>query len=423
MGPIVTGTSFEAASPARSRWTRFLLALALLNLSIAGLYLALGRSWVALREANSRVTLPFDRRIVIEGRDFVSVTDAQLLSILTWEAVLVGALVLLRHAARGKARGPSREVALLGATLLALLWVAEVCVRVYHKRSKDLPYLLPLNVFYDPVLGWKGKKAFGDPRSPRPKLLVIGDSFTDGLGVPERAMYYAYLMPGQYPELFVYGGAGYGTLQELMVLERHLDAIDPRLVLLQVCTNDFKNNSYAIQSASYGGNNFLARPFLEDGEVRYRAPSFLGGLRPGMADTSRLAYELFIGAYRAQDHLRRKGWLPCVECRIIEGQERETFAASVRTTGALLDRFRARLGRRRFAAFTADLAEPFLAELRRLFHERGIPFLEEPARAVASAEARGARLRLADGHWNEEGHRIIGDSLAEALSRLGSLPD
>jgi hypothetical protein len=410
----------RATRQAGRRWSQFLISLAVLNLLIAGLYLSLARPWLERHYAGA--TYRFLKRVVIEGAEFTAVGDATLVTLLCWEAALVLALALLRHAARGRSRGRSRELALLAGSFLILLSMAEGLVRIHEKRAQGLPYLLPLSVFYDPVLGWKGKKVFGDLRSPRARVLVVGDSFTDGMGVPESAMYYAYLKAYGDPELFVYAAKGYGTLQELLVVERYIDEVNPSLVLLQVCTNDFKNNSYAIQSASQQGDNFFVSPFLEEGVVRYRSPPFPGSLPPAVAATSRLAYELFVAGHHARLQLMNRGFLPCIECRIIQGQERAAFDASVQTTGALLDRFVARVGATRLVAFPSDLAEPFYGAFTRLFRERGIPFVEEPARAIAAAEARGAKLRRVDGHWNQEGHRIVGSSLADALARLGFVP-
>ena len=87
-------------------------------------------------------------------------------------------------------------------------------------------------------------------------------------------------------EVFAYGGSGYGTLQESLVVDHYLPIVRPDLVLLQVSYNDFINNSFELERASYYNNNFLLRPYLEGDRIRRRFPSRLGGA----AGYSRLAY-------------------------------------------------------------------------------------------------------------------------------------
>ena len=59
-----------------------------------------------------------------------------------------------------------------------------------------------------------------------------------------------------------------GTLQEVMIVERHIREIMPDILILQVCQNDFINNSFELESKSYFNNNNLLRPYLgSDGTI------------------------------------------------------------------------------------------------------------------------------------------------------------
>ena len=65
-----------------------------------------------------------------------------------------------------------------------------------------------------------GFRMFGDLRSARPKVFVIGDSFTQASQVSDDDTYYAYLKDTLGVEVFAYGAGGYGTLQEYMILDQ-----------------------------------------------------------------------------------------------------------------------------------------------------------------------------------------------------------
>ncbi len=84
----------------------------------------------------------------------------------------------------------------------------------------------------------------GDPPPPgRPRVLVVGDSFTFGEGVAEPDTFAARLgraFAGRSPPPAVVnaGVPGYGTQEEAALLPELLAAFDPRLVLLVVVPND-----------------------------------------------------------------------------------------------------------------------------------------------------------------------------------------
>src|SRR5437867_3136868 len=96
-----------------------------------------------------------------------------------------------------------------------------------------------------------GFRRFGDPSSSRPKLLVVGDSFTHALEVSDDKTYYALLGDRLGAEVFAYGAGGYGTLQESLVLDEYVDIIKPDAILWQFCSNDFVNNDLELESMSY----------------------------------------------------------------------------------------------------------------------------------------------------------------------------
>jgi hypothetical protein len=112
------------------------------------------------------------------------------------------------------------------------------------------------------------------------RVLIIGDSFTAMPFVSNGEEWYSYLERAyQNVRFYVFGGYGYGTIQEYMVLDDHLDNINPDAVIWQFCSNDYENNFYKLDREKYPLNNHGARPYLEDDEIVYRLPLPLETLR------------------------------------------------------------------------------------------------------------------------------------------------
>ena len=96
------------------------------------------------------------------------------------------------------------------STLLCFLML-EVGLRLWQQR-KGTPFFRTSNEFADATLGWKGKEVHIPSLSNGKKILVLGDSFTDGLGVPDDKLYFALLAKKFDAEVLAYGGKGFGNL-------------------------------------------------------------------------------------------------------------------------------------------------------------------------------------------------------------------
>lgn len=157
-------------------------------------------------------------------------------------------------------RSISIQLFLTLVALVAALFMCEMALRAY-RVLKDRT-IEPLRfIERDDRLGWKatanyqvryrvrnsdgtertvtyssqanGFRMFGDVNATRPKLLFIGDSFTQADNIPTSQTYAALLAKALHVEVFSYGGGGFGTLQELMVLEDVIDKINPNVVVFQ----------------------------------------------------------------------------------------------------------------------------------------------------------------------------------------------
>jgi lysophospholipase L1-like esterase len=273
----------------------------------------------------------------------------------------------------------------------------------------------------------RGFRLFGDVKSNHKRLLVIGDSFTQAINASSRNTYPAIIGMRTGMEIFSYGGNGYGTLQELMVLEDVLPQINPDFVLLQFCSNDFVNNDFNLESRSLLNNNRTIRPYLVDGAVVYRhaSPQLPHGIHFPFKHSALMRY-VFFKSVQKWPHIS-----PSVEYMIATNSNDGDFQASLRTTRVLLQEIK-RLAVDAGATllvFSADGAgthyglipayEPYAAvaerSLRNLLEELRIPYLQGVPQAVSEAERKGEVVRADGAHWNDRGHEIVGAHLSERI--------
>jgi len=321
---------------------------------------------------------------------------------------------------------------LLTVTVLLTALVGEIAVRLLHRDG-------PLT--FDEELGWKprenyrfdgfhkaadgtqypvhisqneyGFRMFGDVRTKRPKIMVIGDSYTHAIQVSDDKTYYAYLKKYLDAEVFAYGGDGYGTLQEYMVLDRFFDRIKPDLILWQYCGNDFINNSVELEQESSINNNGLVRPYWVNGRITYLLPKKHGSsLRRLALKYSRLLYLVMSRLDKVFAHLP----IDTVEAQISsEGSAHPGFAHSVQVTDALMSKVRARVGQMPVVAFIVGGGHA-VDTFRHISSRHGIQLLDDVQGAIENAEGKGIVVKSEDrAHWNETGHRIAGEVLAANL--------
>jgi len=185
--------------------------------------------------------------------------------------------------------------------IVALFLSAEF----YLKIKKPSPYL------YDSELGWTLKKNFkhtykekdlynnqyssfyftnsfgarsfvqkgSSRKNNQPiRILVAGDSFTMDPYVGNDEMWYSILAnkisknTEQNVEVLAFGGGAYGSLQQLLLLQRHKDFIDnfsPNIFILQFCSNDLTNNSFRIEKNIFNLSQYMRRPYLVNDKIYY----------------------------------------------------------------------------------------------------------------------------------------------------------
>ena len=256
--------------------------------------------------------------------------------------------------------------------------------------------------------------------TPRGRLFVIGDSFTWAVDAGDADTYYAHLHRRLNLDVDAFGCGGYGTLQAAMVLEEHLDAIQPTAVLLQLCRNDFVNNRYDLEVRSIQNNNSMRRPYLgDDGEIVYAFPCGFPRNAPALRNFANRHSKFLYFIFSRIDR-RLAGAVDSIEDRFARGEPDAValYEKSFAVTTRILKRIRARVPADvPVLAFAVDDTGPFDAIFPALCAETGIRWLDDVAQAIARAEESGVVVRAADhSHWNPRGHALAADILAPALA-------
>jgi hypothetical protein len=260
---------------------------------------------------------------------------------------------------------------------------------------------------------------FGNLHSTRPKVFVIGDSFTQASQVSDGDTYFASLKDTLGVEVFAYGAGGYGMLQEYMILDQYVDMIKPTLILWQFCANDFINSDPALETASQINNNGWRRPYWVDGHIIYLSPKpWSASVRVFAQRHSRFLYFLF-GRW---DKLRASYPIQTVEDEIErEGPAHKGYQHAVQVVSELMGKVRSRVGGIPIVAFSCTAGEPYDSAFKAISSQYDVLFLQDIAEAVGAAHKGGDDVfDAALGHWSVGGHRLAGSLLGEHLRALTS---
>jgi hypothetical protein len=257
------------------------------------------------------------------------------------------------------------------------------------------------------AFGWEGQ-ATTIGQGPH-RVLLAGDSMTHTLARTSPGdMYYVILSQRLGVQVFAYAGAGYGTLQEYLAVDRYLDTVKPDLVVLQTSFNDFVNNSWAFEVRSHQNNNFAFRPYLEDGHIVFRFPSRV--YPPILLAHSRLSYLLASEGARVGAMMSAKGILATPEKDVTS----PWFRQSALVTEQIIVMLKARLGPVPLVAFSADSPD---SNWQEILQRQRVPYFLGVHSAVLAEERRlGASIRPDGAHWDARGHRVAGEVLSRWLS-------
>lgn len=320
---------------------------------------------------------------------------------------------------------------------ILIIGIGELGARVFYKTS---PHFRKADLHR--TLGWKSKahftseetrkdaggesypilyqttrdgfREFGDPNTKKTKVLFIGDSFTQAVEVDNSQTFYHHLQDSLDIEVFAYGQAGYGNLQQLMILQTFYDEIQPDFVVWQLCDNDFIDNHYELEKVA-GYNVKLRRPYLRpSGQVEYltptsRATRFLNSSRflTLLADRIKWLKQQFAEAPPEK-----------IAEELIATQKKEfvPFRESTEVTRAIFQKAKEQLGNTPTLVFSASSYQPQLTEHQRILATVGIPFTALPVEAIDEQKKAGKVMNSDDGfHWSPAGHQVIANALLPIL--------
>ncbi len=249
-------------------------------------------------------------------------------------------------------------------------------------------------------------------------MFIVGDSVTQVAQVSNGEEWYAYLEKEfKNFELFVYGGGGYGSLQEFLVLDDFIDEIRPDVILWQFCSNDYANNVYELDIRSYPYNNHAVRPYLEGEEIKYRLPLPLPVLREYsfIADRVLKIYDRYMWKTTTNDLAeyveRRK-----LEALEMSNAEKEAVEALQRrafdVTNKILGKVRDRAGKVPIYLFQG--CGPVTERERSICEMHNLTCMPGITDAVKAWERAGYQVKVRnDGHWNKLGNELVGRSLVD----------
>ena len=266
------------------------------------------------------------------------------------------------------------------------------------------------------------------PQDPgdKPRLLIMGDSFTHMTYVSNGEEWYAYLEQA-FPHIafYVFGAGGYGTLQEFMVMDDHFVAIKPDAIIWQFCSNDYTNNHYESDKRGYPFNNHFVRPYWENNAIVYKLPLPYPKLRELSFSADRLLHiydkkrwrdaTKELGAFLRRRKKAQNSLSP-------QGKKALELARSnaVTTTKHLAQKIRARAGD--IPIFFFNPCGKFSEDDRAVCEAGGFRCMDFMVDYMREIEDSGIEIKVInDGHWNYNGNRYAGEKLVEYFKGIGGV--
>lgn len=263
-----------------------------------------------------------------------------------------------------------------------------------------------------------GFRRIPSPIDPtRPNVFIIGDSYTQAVEVSNSYTYFN-LMGEEYDlDIYAYGSAGYGTLQEWMILDRYIDDINPMYVILQFCSNDFIDN-YAPLELESTYKVGVKRPYLTlEGDIIYSRPVIW--YKPIMEYSSFYKFVVLYGK-KVLHKLGVKNRASAEAKIATQQKEYELYNKSLQITEMILQKIKDRIHiKSHLIVFSSDMYEPQFSDIMAICEKLDIDFCILPNDALLDANLNGIEIHSSDGyHWNEKGHQIVSEWLIKSILQI-----
>jgi len=358
--------------------------------------------------------------------------------------------------------------ALLLLSVVVALCLVEAGLRSAHYGEGNLIHLEKF-VEYDPGLGWRHKRNFSaefindethttlrynaqgwrgaeSPYSKPPnvfRILVLGGSFIDGYSVQVQDRLTEVLESNLGPrfEVINLGVVGYGTDQDLLVLEQDGLRYQPDLVVLAFSYNDvwrngsryFANSARRVQKPLFVAGedesvtltNVPVPPPVPTTQERFKlyqlirtvvkgTPLLHGvAIKAGVADAPGLVWGEEFPVYRRTENATfAKSW--AVTQALLRKMKQESQQRGI---GFVVFYIPARIELSPEEWSSAHLPAEYdpgkvVSRLSTICREEDIPLID-PSSRFQEAAKQGPLFYLHDTHWNPAGHRLAAGILAE----------
>lgn len=297
------------------------------------------------------------------------------------------------------------------------------------------------------------------------RIAVLGDSYSEAMQVPMHSAYWAQLparlaacsfQRAREIEVLNFGVAGFGTAQQLLVLESVALRYRPDLVLLQFTNgNDVRNNSFALEAEKQrpfftldAAGRLRVDSSFAYSEAHQRRSSLSSTLLRKLADRSRVVQLLRAVAQApllSRAHAAADGAEAGLETAVLAAPRSALWEDAWRITEALIARMRELAARNGAGMLLVTVpyavqVHPERAVRESLQAKLGVPDLFYPDRRLAAFAGRQGiavltlapeMLKLAEakrvalhgfenaqpgfGHWNEQGHAVAAALIARKL--------
>lgn len=268
--------------------------------------------------------------------------------------------------------------------------------------------------------GFRARKTTVQPALDSPVVAILGDSFTWGWGVENGEVFTDVMQNelGTQADVRNFGVNAYGTFQELLLLHRLLtNGLSPQHVFVMFFQNDFYNNLDEDSwqpSLAVNGTNVMMRNY----PVARRSVSPLKQAVKKSHLLSSIAYAFnFIKAKRRVQRLEDNAF----EDGAVAEAPRRALSYCLREFSSVCQASNIELTFVYIPSFS-DVQMETISQtreaLRTLCDEQGVRLVDLTSDFRKEAAGRPGSLYFPhDAHWNAEGHRLAGKTLANLIRK------
>jgi hypothetical protein len=297
--------------------------------------------------------------------------------------------------------------------------VRDTATVLWATYDDQLTYVLPAhlherlqNIEYDTHVETNQLGLRDDEASlVKPAVIVLGDSYTFGLGVDQQQTYSQVLESLLGRKVLNAGIESYGTAREITSLAR-LDQSNMQTLVIQYCPNDLFENT------TYVENGMVQKPSIDKVPFEAAMANYNAHKRyyPGKYTWLMLKYAKFLYHHKLPSNdeisatttkhiqyfetiLRHMNIAPNTQVIAFAATCDSWCASSHGPEDALFDQ----------ATFIQTLKQHFAADSR--------PFSHSPRFIDLSDVLMPSDFYILDSHWNAGGHRKVAERIAEEITR------